>query len=329
MKTKTRSATVIALIALVAPAQANGLASKDLMSNLVDKLVDRSPLLLKDLDSTMLGKPSHLAVPNSHLSSRSVFHSLSFPTPGLASPAVVQGRFRQDSVRAAGSRELLDKVVSGLEEEDASMPMDKDSELRMAITHVAREQRLPVPEVQQKFAWLKEVLALDVLEMEGVNLTDVIRLAVHAPVDKAEFLLRVLKLKVIMPATDVGKLVARCPRLMDAETDLDEVKAELDAAVARMDAEATDLQRKEGVPRKELGDLMAELLPQVFLQGKPAWIGSSESPKGELVWACCNEARRLFSCKTNLEAVQRMLKWEHTKVVMRNLEKTKHLVASH
>lgn len=304
-----RSATMIALIAFAAQALA-----KDFMNNLVDKLADDSlsklfdrdlgsPLHLSDLDDTMLGKPSHLALCTSHLSSIAALRSPSLPNLGLASPVPVDLR----------SRSVANFKVHGEKAESASLPVDKASELRVAMAAVAREEHLPVQEVEQRFVQLNEILPLTALDVEGVNLHDVVCLAVHAPVDIA---LRALKLKSILPDADVGKLVARCPRLMDTETDLVEVKAELDAAEARI----------EGVPRKELGKLMADLLPQVFYKGKPAWNGNSES---NIMCACCKEARRLFSCKSNLEAVQRMIKWQYTKVVMRNLEATEHLVASH
>jgi len=157
-------------------------------------------------------------------------------------------------------------------------------------------------EVKVQLTQLTEVLGLETLEMEGINIAEVMRLAVHRP-HNVPF--RMLKLKSILPNIDVSTLVARCPQLLKQETDLAQVQveAEIDAAEGCT----------EHVSRELLEELMV-IAPRIFLMGEPTWSGvwdtvtSNESNGGgKLVGNCCSEARRKLGCNNDTETVLSMI----------------------
>eukprot|EP00746_Dinoflagellata_sp_MGD_P064048 gnl/MRDRNA2_/MRDRNA2_26796_c0_seq1.p1 gnl/MRDRNA2_/MRDRNA2_26796_c0~~gnl/MRDRNA2_/MRDRNA2_26796_c0_seq1.p1 ORF type:complete len:188 (+),score=46.87 gnl/MRDRNA2_/MRDRNA2_26796_c0_seq1:1-564(+) len=182
---------------------------------------------------------------------------------------------------------------------------------------VAREEGIAEQEVQERFAQLSSLLAFVNLEKEGwllaaepwnrVSLVDVVRLVVHAP---ADIMSRAMALKAMFPNIDVSTLVARCPKLL--ETDVALLKAELNAVEACID----------GVPREMLEQLIA-LAPADFLLGNSDKVGQAHNARDSMVCACCKEARRLFDCKTDLDAVQKMV--QHPSVIFQIFTRTKQL----
>jgi hypothetical protein len=171
---------------------------------------------------------------------------------------------------------------------------------RLAVDKVAKEEGKPVPEVTKRFVQLVKLFALEPKELESVYMADLVRLAANAP---DNITLRMMRLKAILPNTDLSLLVPHCPQLLRAETDLAEVKARLDAAGACI----------EGVPRDVLEGFMVAR-PRVFLTGetvpKDAFASTSgEHPQydGSLVCKVCREARRLFGCSSDSDALQKMV----------------------
>eukprot|EP00747_Dinoflagellata_sp_TGD_P034008 gnl/TRDRNA2_/TRDRNA2_136988_c0_seq1.p1 gnl/TRDRNA2_/TRDRNA2_136988_c0~~gnl/TRDRNA2_/TRDRNA2_136988_c0_seq1.p1 ORF type:complete len:339 (-),score=53.77 gnl/TRDRNA2_/TRDRNA2_136988_c0_seq1:82-1098(-) len=209
-------------------------------------------------------------------------------------------RWHQPLLRARmpGQHRLASNVqVHGLNDEAVPWP---GADMSLSLDVVAKEEGLTEKEVKEHVLKLTEVLGLETLEIEGVNMAAVMRLAVHAPHDVP---LRVLKLKTILPNTDVSVLVARCPRLLKQETDLAQVEAEFQLAEAST----------EQVSRQLLEALMVTA-PRIFLMGEPTWSGvwdkvtSEESNGGgKLVGDCCNEARRKLGCNNDTETVMSMI----------------------
>eukprot|EP00747_Dinoflagellata_sp_TGD_P206474 gnl/TRDRNA2_/TRDRNA2_80182_c0_seq1.p1 gnl/TRDRNA2_/TRDRNA2_80182_c0~~gnl/TRDRNA2_/TRDRNA2_80182_c0_seq1.p1 ORF type:complete len:348 (+),score=39.77 gnl/TRDRNA2_/TRDRNA2_80182_c0_seq1:90-1133(+) len=191
-------------------------------------------------------------------------------------------------------RELFTEV-------DDSLERTPDMVLKEAVESVAQEEGMSETEVQERFERLTEVLGLETLETEGVKLPDVVRLAAHAPLDVT---FRVVGLKTMLPHVDVSTLVARCPRLLEAEMDLSKVRKEIDAAEACT----------EGVPRNLLEELMT-IAPRIFLMGEATWTSvwdkssSTESNGGgKLVGECCKEARHSLGLQNDTQAVERFIK---------------------
>lgn len=237
-----------------------------------------------DIDRMTLAKPRYLASPYSHVAASSLFSH--------------DARLRQPLPQGRRAR-FGSHVLMHAQEEDEPLAPENESvngmqwtqDMTKAIDIVASEEGVAAYEIAKRFGLLTKLVSLETFKEEGLTIEEVIRL------DHPQPMSRLFELKALMPGLDVEMLVARCPELLVAGTNLTQLEKEIN----------TVNQCTEGVPSELLDRLLARA-PRVFLMGEPPWDGPGNflGPRGggNLLCECVEETKRLYGCQSDLQAIQ-------------------------